>query len=38
MVERIREIFNNEASAINNIPVTDCFDGEAYRNNIPSCS
>ena len=30
MIERIREIFNNEASAIKNIPVTACF-GEAIR-------
>jgi arabinose-5-phosphate isomerase len=25
MIEKIREIFNNEASAINNIPITACF-------------
>jgi arabinose-5-phosphate isomerase len=30
MIEKIREIFNNEASAIKNIPVTDSF-GEAIR-------
>jgi len=30
MIERIREIFNNEATAINNIPVTPGF-GEAIR-------
>jgi len=30
MIEKIREIFNNEASAIKSIPVTDSF-GEAIR-------